>query len=350
MQKKLKNALLIILMCASCFSTVFAGQSAILSKQTKDEKARPTQLTREAWHKKMVSIYPTGRGCFQAKHPSTTFEPITCKGPLSRPLSSPKKAPRDTSKMLGTGKSEYVLGAPDKMLLAQVVGSFPSASGVKSVSPNNQYSLQVNANYPYSFKTKACNDRPGCTVWQQFVYLTDNVGPGTPELYIAYWLLGYGAGCPSGWNQWNELGSSDCSRTSVRVSVPYVPVTQFEKVKLVAYANKNGRDGVSFLYDDEVYSVSDDANILDISEVWQAAEFNVFGSGDWAEAVFNTGSYLTVKIDAYYKNTQLSHVAPICVPMVNYFTGESNNLTAGHCSAAGYPLGNPPYIEFVESN
>jgi hypothetical protein len=252
---------------------------------------------------------------------------------------------------VGNG-NDYALVAPGANLITQTVGSFPSVSGVTSESGvgvasfggggilgPNEYSLQLNTNS--NSTTSACSGgAPGCTVWQQFIY-GDASTSGSKGVFISYWLLGYGANgasCPSGY----QASKSSCFKNSSSVSAPDVPITGLGNLKLAAAVVSGGNDTVTFANGTTAYSVSASDSVLKIAPVWNQSEFNVVGDGDGSEAVFNTGSVITLNVAAQYGST----TAPTCAAGAGT-TGETNNLNLLPCSATG---GTTPSIQFTESN
>ena len=102
-----------------------------------------------------------------------------------------------------------------------------------------------------------------------------------------------------------------------------------------------GNDSVMFTYGSDAYSIVAKDNVLDISSVWNKAEFNVVGNGGGSRADFNSGSTVTVTLLLFDGSTS----APTCVPN-DGTTGESNNLNLGSCAA----FGGIPNIQFPESD
>jgi len=82
--------------------------------------------------------------------------------------------------------------------------------------------------------------------------------------------------------------------------------------------------------------------VLGIASVWSRADVNVSGDAGGAEADFNTGSSITVKIAAVDGTT----ARPTGVSNAGT-TGETNNLNLGGCTASG---GSSPSIQFTQSN
>jgi hypothetical protein len=230
------------------------------------------------------------------------------------------------------------------------VGSFPAVTGVTSETGTgvlgfydegilgpNEYSLQLNTNS--TGRTAPCaSGLSDCTVWQQFIYSPDLETKGSAAVFIQYWLLNYGTTCPSGWY---SAGDGRCFKDSGYVSAPDVAITSLGSLKLSATVKSGGNDTLTFYDGSAAYAVTAPDSVLDIATVWKQAEFNVFGNADGSQAVFNTGSSVTVKIAAQYGST----AAPSCVAGSGT-SSESNNLILQTCAAAG---GTAPDIQFVES-
>jgi hypothetical protein len=154
---------------------------------------------------------------------------------------------------------------------------------------------------------------------------------------MQYWLIGQGT-CPSG--GWMADGN-DCYKNSAAVSVPKLAISGLSTMKMSGAAVKGGNDTLIFTADGEAYSTSGKDSVVELALDWTASEFNIIGDGGGSEAVFNTGSKLTVKIAV----TDGTTTAPVCGAN-DGTTGETNNLTLGSCTATG---GSTPYIEFTES-
>lgn len=297
------------------------------------------------WRDTMVNMETPHEGCFQAAFPSTLWESVPCRTlsahthPLHRTESSGE------GQTTGDGK-DYVLLAPG--LISKTIGSFPSVVGVTSESSvgvpafgdggilgANEYSLQINTND--NATTSACSHGvSGCKVWQQFIYATDYETRGSAAVFMQYWLLGYGASCPSGYHS----SGTDCYTNSSYVAAPDVPITGLGSLKITGGAIAGGNDSVTFADGATAYSVSAADSVLQIGTVWKESEFNVVGDAGGSEAVFNAGATLTVNASAQFGSTS----APTCASNAGT-TGESNNLPLGYCVAAG---GTTPSIQFTE--
>lgn len=298
---------------------------------------------RETWRAQMDAIKPTGEGCFHARYPSTVLQQVSCKAAPPRSFASPH-APAARGASKAAGFSGYALGAPG--LILEAAGSFPVVEGVTSVmsvppggnNGPNDYSLQLNTN---KGSTPTCEGRPNCSAWQQFIYSTD-VDTGTAKIFMEYWLYNYGE-CPAGWD-----GSGTCVKNSPAAQVPYIPVTELGKVQFRGYAQYRQLDGVRLVYGDDIYETAAADKEVQISKLWQQAEFNVYGNGGGSTAVFNSGSFIAVRVEARYPNYPSQ--APAC--LANQITAEQNNLDVGACVATAYDASRPdayPFIQFVES-
>jgi hypothetical protein len=286
------------------------------------------------------------------------WERVECQTgrPRAHPLhTTPKDAQADVA---GNG-NDYVAEA--KGLITSAIGKFFDIKGVKSEQSvgiaeydddgnlgSNEYSLQINTNG--LLRTDACNSQwygqpgggSGCHVWQQFLYSTDYASSGEASVYMQYWLLDWGdSDCPSGYTS----SGKDCWTNSSLTSAPDVPPKDLGKVELTAAASAGGNDTVTFAYDGEIYSTSEWDSWLDISSVWNKAEFNVVGDGGGSRAVFNKGSSIGVTLQL----VDGSRSAPTCVAN-DGTTGESNNLNLGKCETFASEFGDNPNIEFTESN
>jgi hypothetical protein len=254
---------------------------------------------------------------------------------------------------------DYVAKA--KGLITSAIGNFYDIKGMKSeqsvgiaeydndgnLGPN-EYSLQINTNG--LLRTDACDSQwygqpgggSGCHVWQQFVYATDYASSGEASVFMQYWLLDWGdSDCPSGYTS----SGKDCWTNSSLTSASDVPPKDLGKVELTAAASAGGDDTVTFAYGGEIYTTSEWDSWLDISSVWDKAEFNVLGDGGGSRAVFNKGSSILVTLGLH----DGSRSAPTCVAN-DGTTAETNNLNLGKCETYASEFGDNPSIAFTESN
>jgi len=171
-------------------------------------------------------------------------------------------------------------------------------------------------------------------------YSPDYNVQGEAAVFMEYWLIGYGYNpCPVGWF---SDGYGDCVRNSNYVAAPDVPITALGSLALTGTATAASNDTITFSYGTDAYSLSAKDSVVYLSTIWNQSEFNVVGNAGGSQAVFNSGSAITVNVAANYGGT----AKPSCVANAGT-TGESNNLNLGSCSAFG---GASPYIQFSESN
>jgi hypothetical protein len=287
-----------------------------------------------------------GEGCFHASYPDLVWETVECKTDQPRIHPVHAKLTDPVPDVTGNG-NDYVANA--KGLITLATGGF-EIKGVTSeqtvnvpfnggesdgILGSNEYSVQINTNQLLT--GPACAGHSKCTIWQQFLYSTDYVVSGEAAVYMQYWLINYGSSCPSGWTP----NSGDCYKNSNQVAAPDIPITDLGNVLLQAAASPGGVDSVTLEYGSDLYSHTVTDSVLDISSVWNKAEFNVVGDGNGSRADFNSGSSITVKLELADGST----LAPTCIAD-DGTTGETNNLNLGTCAA----FGGIPNIQFTESN
>ncbi len=200
----------------------------------------------------------------------------------------------------------------------------------------NTFSLQLNTK---PFTTSLCSGSPnaGCQGWQQFVYSNSGYA------FIQYWLIGYNTMCPAGWNTFSSSGSTDCwENGNGAASVPVQALTNLTNLSLTGTANPGGTDTVIMAIGANDLTAANQDSILNLAEVWNAAEFIIAGDCCSSQATFNAGSTITIR-------TSVDHgivAAPACV--TEGFTGETNNLALVPpcCPFSGAVSG----IDFMTSN
>jgi hypothetical protein len=310
-------------LAASLVGLASVASSAAFAAAADDEA-----VAQDAWRENIARTAVPYEGCFEATYPNLAWSRVAC-------VEAPAKAymPRTGTahgETVGDGH-DYAAGVTGG-LMTSTVGSFPRVTGVTSERDggSNIYSLQVNSNF---MTTAACNGNPNCLSWEQFVYSS-----GERSAFMQYWLINYGQSCPAGWFTF----STDCYKNSAAVGVPQEAITKLSKLKLSGTAVANGVDTLVFTAGTKAYSTTGPDSVVFLATDWQQSEFNIIGDGGGSQAVFNTGSSITVRL-AVTNGTQN---VPTCVANAGT-TGETNNLNLGACRAAG---GAQPGIQFVESN
>jgi len=305
-------------------------------------------VARANWSAVMTHNPASPEGCFQASYPNFVWEKMDCK--VVQPRVHPvRRQPTNGAEDVTGNGNDYVASASG--LITETLGTFPAVTGVTSeksvgvaafggggILGSNEYTLQINSNFTGT--TSVCAGHSGCTVWQQFIYSPDYNVKGEAAVFMQYWLIGWGSSaCP---RTWASAGGGDCYKNSASVTAPDMPITSLAKLTLSGTAVAGGNDTVVFNNGTNAYSITGKDSVVDIAAVWKQSEFNVVGNAGGSEAVFNSGSSVTVKVAL----TDGSTSAPTCVAN-DGSTGETNNLNLGTCSASS---GSTPSIQFTESN
>jgi hypothetical protein len=301
------------------------------------------------WTSDIASIEVPGQGCFQAEYPNLYWKAVACG--VGQPRAHTVPPPKGGTNVTGNGH-DYAAGVSG--LISKAVGTFPSVTGVtheqsvgvaafgdNGILGPNEYTLQLNTNF-FNTTTAACQGHSGCLVWQQFIYSTDYLEAGEAEVFMQYWLINWGSDpCPSGFGSDDE---GDCYGNSNYANVPDYKIARLGGETLTAQVN-GSTDTVTFTVPGFSYAVSGPDSMLDISTVWNLAEFNVVGDAGGSRADFNKGSSVSVNIVVDHTGTPAK---PKCERNAGT-TGETNNLDLGTCTAArtGNGAGS---IAFTESN
>jgi len=311
---------------AACVISAASLSSAFAGKAVDAAEARNQEIWREAISQTDVPA----EGCFQASYPSLAWNQTECVVAPNIPYRPKSGHLRQT---VGDGNdfaAEVTSG-----LISKTVGSFHKVKGVTSetgIGGANDYSLQLNSNF---MNTAACDGAKvpaNCLAWEQFVYSS-----GNDVAFMQYWLIFWDNTCPKGWFRY----STDCYTNSNGVTAPLEVITDLKTLKLSG-STKKGVDTLIFTAGTQAYSTTGPDTVVDLATAWTESEFNIIGDGDGSEAVFNTGSSITVKIAV----TNGTKNAPTCAADSGT-TGETNNLNLGTCTGTAAAT---PYIEFVESN
>jgi hypothetical protein len=300
---------------------------------------------REAWRAALLSTRRQKASCATATYPDKEWHEVPCGPPPNRRPVAPRK--RVVSHLGGdqfesdlslhaNGKIEMAEGSFDKV--EGVTSEVGLAAGVTSQNNNgvpNSFSLQLNSN---TFYTPTCSTTPACKGWVQFIYSST-----THSALIQYWLLSYGSSCPAGWL---FDGGFSCYRDSQTISTPPVTIADLQSMKLTG--SIGGHWGIP--YDDVVavqvkdllYAQWSGDPIGGAVNGWNGIEFNVFGDGNYDQAVFNLGSTLVVRESVLLGTaTQFN--------CVDYgFSGESNNLVLPAETPLVAAVGLPSLV-FVET-
>ncbi|MGB6644599.1 MAG: hypothetical protein WBE35_06180 [Candidatus Cybelea sp.] len=194
-------------------------------------------------------------------------------------------------------------------------------TSVRSGGSLDAYSLQLNSNF---FETAACGTLQDCVGWSQFVY-ENPPGSGQGTLFIQDWLVatdtsGFSS-CPPG-KGWENLGIGCVQNSPFGVNLPNVDVTGLGSVIETGVADSSG-DSIFMSVGSTEYGMKNvqDDGITDLSQHWEGAEFNILGDGGGDQANFNSGSKITVNIQA----DDGVKKKPLC-PASTGTTAETNNL------------------------
>lgn len=289
--------------------------------------------SRQAWRETMSRTRLPRKGCFRASHPDPEWHQVSCAIAPPGPVGSPRSDEIEPESIgNGTDNTLEVSG-----LLTQVVGSFPTVTGVTSETDGaaNSFSLQINSN---TFATSACSGGgAACRGWQQFVFSND--GSSSGFVFMQYWLIAYVGTCPAGYL---TFGSS-CYKNSAATAVTVQTIASLANFTLTSSASVGGQDVVTLSIGASSLFATGLDSVLNLGQGWNAAEFNVFGRDSGKTASFNTGSTLTVRMDS----TDGTTTPPLCISGAGT-TGETNNLNLLHsCCPNG---GASPGITFMETN
>lgn len=296
-------------------AVAIAGVLAMLGSTSAVAGSIPRPLTRASWGHAMKQLAQPGRGCFTASYPAVSWRKTQCVAAPLIPYRPLRNLPatggirrKATPEIVGNGVdySAQVSGAP----MFNATGSFDAGSVVTSVG---SFSLQLNS-APFTSPTCATALVPAlCQGWQQFIYSST-----FNEVFMQYWLLNFDTTCPAGWNPF----AGDCYKNSPATTPSGGPLTaaNLASAALSGTASGGGNDTASLVDGALAASVSNADSVLDLSAGWMTSEFAVVGDGGGSEAMFGTGSTLTVRTTV----NNGSSAAPTCV--LEGFTGETNNL------------------------
>lgn len=345
---------LIGFVAAAGLSTWWASSIAIAAEPTEGkvpEAAEPTAKPapaaptnpaearlRAQWQEDIAKVRPPRKGCFTATYPKKEWREVPC-GPPSRYPNGPARGKRPDT--VGNGNDLVaVTGGP---LISSAVGSFDSVTpstvtetgqwGGNAKSPN-AFTLQINSQF---FNTPVCAGHTGCQGWQQFIYSQNQCGG--PCVFMEYWLLNYGPTCPPG--SWLSHGANDCWFNSTNARAPAITAAQLQGTTLTATVTAT-TDTLLLTLAGGLATANATDTVVDLSQAWSSAEFNVFGDCCGTQANFSARTTMVPRITL----TDGSKNPPIC--QVNGFTGETNNLSFGPNPPAASAVG--PALLFTQSS
>ena len=296
-------------------------------------KAPPKQVE---WQLAVQRLRLPARGCFTATYPQVAWKKVSCvKVPLRPAI--PNHGHRPAVVGNGTDWAARVTGA-----ITAAEGSFPTVNGVTDENVGgtaNVYSLQLNTN---TFSgAPLCSGHSGCQGWQQFLYES-----GSQAILIQYWLIDYDATCPSGWTSYAPGGGhTDCYENGpMQTTVAKQPITSLSTMQLDASASASGNDTVTMFYGGTHASAANMGSILSLGSGsnWTDAEFAILGDYSGRQAVFDSGSTVTVKTTVHNG----TRTAPTCEG--ESFTGETNNLSLVGTAMVGTSAS--PAVVSMQSN
>ena len=299
--------------------------AAILLLPAFAQGAATRPQTQAEWHTAMARIALPKKGCFSAAYPVLAWTEQACAKPVSTSYGPTVGHGTDfTAQVTGT--------------LSSATGSFDGVNGVTSEtgfnSVPNTYSLQLNSSY---FKTTAAcagaSMPANCQGWEQFIF-TNSGG-----LLIEYWLIHYGNACPPGWTS----SPPSCFKNSMTMPVPVQPLANLPNITVTGAVDAAGNTDTATLWTGaNMYVATGNDDVVDLSQAWNVAEYNVFGDGGGTSADFNPGSTITVRTTVH-SGTML---APMC--QLQGYSDELNNLVLVDTPAV--PVAPAPAIVFDETN
>lgn len=309
--------------------------------------------TKAQWQTAIAHVRELRGGCYHASYPALQWHAVKCavgpKWPLA-PALGPVSAGHGAPATVGSG-GDYV--AKVTGLISQATGSFADVSPriTETGKVNNLGQLTANAftlqlNSQFFSGSPACSgsiNPSGCQAWQQFAYFYQNTT--TAYVFMQYWLIGYGATCPSGSSGWTHppKDTTDCFLNSKMAKITPLTASQLATVQLSGSAASGGEDGVSLAVGSgQAELVTNSDSVLDLARRWNETQWGVYGDGSDGVAKFGANTTLEAKTAI----TTTGSSAPTCAP--GNFTGESNNLSLTSTPALGHqPL---PTIASMQTN
>ncbi len=294
-----------------------------------------TSASRGEWQHAVAALPAPVGHCFTAAYPVVAWHATPCTAAPTVPFAPatgrlPSTATRPTRPTVGNG-NDYSAVVPG--LISEATGAFTHVSpgitekgrdGAGRAQPNI-FSLQLNSEF---FTTPACSrssDPSVCQGWQQFIY-----DSAANIVFMQYWLIDYGAGCPAAWNSFEGSCYTNSNATTVAggpVTAPGLATTELSGTVI-----PGGTDAVELSDGTQASIVENTDGVLTLSRSWNTSEFGVFGDGGGSEARFGGRASLE-------ETTTLvasSDAAPACVS--EGFTGETDNLKLTGTPALGTVL------------
>jgi len=330
---------LILFIALLCSSAAFA-QGSLPAAQSAQAPAI------QVWQQAIKQTHPAKAGCFQASYPNTQWQQVICDQSRKNtaPLSPPPRPANGTlatpaTPVGGIGYSARAVGGS----IRAAEGSIINATGVTSIMDSlggaDYYTLQLNTDYfAIPASNGLCGNSSNCYGWVQFGYINNEPYAGT--MTLQYWIIGSDV---CSW-PWSAYDTSTCvsgyfSSSAAWTSIPG-KFSNFKDQINLSGQTANGIDTVTLTVGANAYSYALESPLKILPQLWQQAQFNVFGAGNYSTVNFNNGSSLIIntKIDNGTTN------APDC--STDTGTGESNNLYLNSpCCRYG---GGKPSIAFSE--
>ena len=324
-----------------------AAQQTSRPQASAAEQVSPEEAQRRKdWNHSMLLKPAPAKGCFTSAYPNTEWKKVACGPKRTMPM-LPRNGPRPNI----VGNNNDISAQAPSGHISAAIGHFENLSNVTSESGPvnnagssnaNTYTLQINPNhFNVGGGTGVCagSPNPSCGSWEQFVY--ENNGSGSA--YIQYWLLAYGATCPTGqnWNQISLYGTIYCwkNNSTGPATVPAQAITNMANWTMSGQVSASG-DSVTMSTGTNAYTANGD-NSVDAKDNWTITEFNIFGDGGGGQATFNNGASANTRTEIIYGGRS----APTCA--AQGFTAETNSLSFGPTTPAATTPG--PAVIFQES-
>lgn len=314
---------------AGVLITAASFAAAGVSAGAASAATQPPARTKAQWQADIARVLEPGTGCYRASYPLLRWQAARCvkapKVPL-RPAPVPRSAPHAGRAIVGDG-GDY--SAQVSGLITQATGTFADVSsgiteqgyvnGAGSKTAN-AFTLQLNSQFFAGSPACDGSSNPaGCRAWQQFAYAYQGCTSGVSCIFMQYWLIGYDAGCPSGWTAYS---GGDCYVSSSATEVSALTANELGSVQLTGSAQYGYDDGVLMsVASGTAASVTESDSEVGLAAHWNTTEWGVYGDGNGSEAFFGSGTTL----EAQTTLTATGSAAPSCVE--EGFTGETNNLS-----------------------